>query len=65
MAYTQIWDSMQNRVSDQFVQRDVDGAFIPFDGGNIDYQAYLVWLDEGNQPAPPPESIIHDPDQSH
>ena len=32
-----------------------DGAFIPFDEGNRDYQAYLVWLAEGNEPLPPDE----------
>jgi hypothetical protein len=40
------------------VRRDEDGAFIPFDPDNVDYQAYLAWLDEGNQPTPytpPPE----------
>jgi len=26
------------------------GAFIPFDSDNKDYQAYLEWLAEGNQP---------------
>ena len=29
-----------------------DYAFIPPDPANIDYQAYLVWLDEGNTPLP-------------
>ena len=29
-----------------------DGAFIPLDEGNRDYQAYLVWLAEGNVPEP-------------
>lgn len=40
------------------IVRDEDGAFIPTDPDNIDYQAYLAWLDEGNQPTPytPPEA---------
>jgi hypothetical protein len=36
------------------IQRDEDGAFIPFDPDNVDYQDYLAWLDEGNEPNPPP-----------
>ena len=38
--------------SETTVQRLSDNAFIPFDGGNRDYQEYLEWLSEGNQPEP-------------
>jgi len=37
------------------VTRIVDGAGIPFDPANTDYQAYLKWLSEGNQPLPADE----------
>ena len=34
------------------IQRIADNAFIPFDPANTDYQEYLEWLAEGNEPEP-------------
>ena len=42
-------------VSTTIIKRLSDGAFIPFDPANTDYQAYLKWLDEGNTPLPAEE----------
>jgi hypothetical protein len=42
------------------IVRDEDGAFIPFDPDNIDYQKYLAWLDAGNEPTPyTPPARVH------
>lgn len=43
-------------ISNAFVQKISDGAVIPFDLGNTDYQDYLTWLEEDeNKPLPADE----------
>ena len=44
---------LDNRIN--VVIRMADEAYIPFDAGNIDYQEYLKWLAEGNEPLPADE----------
>ena len=34
------------------IQRMSDNAWIPFDPANTDYQEFLEWLAEGNEPEP-------------
>jgi hypothetical protein len=37
------------------IKRLSDGAFIPFDPANTDYQEFLSWKSEGNEPEPADE----------
>ena len=36
----------------QCIKRLADNAFIPFDPANTDYQEFLAWKAEGNEPLP-------------
>ena len=53
--YQTVIDSMSGEKA-QAIKRLADNAFIPFDPANTDYQAYLKWLSEGNQPLPADEA---------
>jgi hypothetical protein len=44
-----------NRGNVEGVQRTTDGACIPMNPDNTDYQAYLKWVEAGNTPEPADE----------
>jgi len=52
--YKKITDIITNKDL-KCIKRLPDNAFIPFDPANTDYQAYLAWLAEGNEPLPADE----------
>ena len=43
---------MYKLINDNIVLRIIDNTFIPTVEGNIDYQAYLAWIAEGNTVLP-------------
>ena len=60
--YQQVWNPLDDQPHEQMIQRKADGAFIPFDPGNRDYQEYKRWLDEGNEPDPAERPQLPEPE---
>jgi hypothetical protein len=48
---------MYRLTSAAYVKRLSDSAFIPHDPANTDYQAYLAWVEAGNEPLPAEDQI--------
>lgn len=46
---------LMNTIYGVLIRRVEDGVFIPASEDNTDYQAYLAWLAEGNEPLPADE----------
>ena len=52
---------MYKQSSFNVVLRVLDYTYIPFDPANTDYQEYLKWLAEGNEPLPADEPVAEEP----
>ena len=49
-TYKKLKDPVDNTEETNLILRKEDGAFIPFDETNSDYQQYKLWLADGNTP---------------
>ena len=56
-TYQHIMSVMTEKISTSSIKRLPDGAVIPFEPANTDYQAYLKWIEEGNTPLPAEETV--------
>ncbi len=52
--YKQIKIESTGEIDTNCIEKTVNGIkyYIPFDEANTDYQAYLLWISEGNTPDP-------------
>lgn len=51
--YKLLCDALTNETyGASFTNADSNSTSFVFDPSNTDYQAYLTWLDDGNQPLP-------------
>ena len=57
IMYKQCKPNPQNNLPATSVLRTADGACIPFDPDNRDYQQYLAWVALGNTPLPADEGV--------
>ena len=48
-TYKKLLD-LDGNVDVNIIYRNEDGAYIPADEANTDYQEYLKWLSDGNTP---------------
>ena len=53
--YKLIFDDRLKQIADGIILKTDGGITIPFDPANTDYQEYLKWLAEGNEPEPADE----------
>jgi hypothetical protein len=53
IMYKQSKNTFTNEING--VVRIADSAYIPMNPANTDYQAYLKWVAEGNEPLPADE----------
>jgi hypothetical protein len=52
--YIQLKNQLNNQIENLII-RTTDGACIPFDPDNTDYQAYLKFIEDGGIPLPAEE----------
>ena len=52
-SYQQFMDQISGGIDTSQIRRLPDGAIIPNDPENTDWQAYQEWLAAGNTPLPP------------